>query len=474
MARDFDVIVVGSGGAGHAAANAAREQGASVLVLEAASKVGGTTAMAGGVVYAAGTSVQRAAGIRDSADALFEHYMTFNQWLLEPAIVRRYCDESAPAVEWLIGMGVVYKPERLYRAGVEPVPRGHLAEGYGHEYLNTVHNHAAGHGVEFACNSRVERLLTDTGGHVIGVRAAGEELSCGAVVLACGGLGANRELLRKYYPDAARHDDWHHYIGAPTNQGDAVQLGLAVGAAIARSSWNEGVLLRAPHFNNTEIEGFMPPWLVFVNQEGRRFADETAPYAVMDGLINHQTGQRCFAILDHAMFTGADGDSQYGDPFNPGARCPNWEHANLEKQLSRGRVLKGETLEELAQKAAIHAGALQANVERYNRAVARGRDEQFFKDMRRTMPILHAPFYATELRAVTMVNSSVGLEIDAEARVENQSDVAIAGLYAAGEAVGGVVGKYIGGGNSLGCGVIFGRIAGANAAAEARARANAK
>ncbi|MET0659737.1 MAG: FAD-dependent oxidoreductase, partial [Steroidobacteraceae bacterium] len=102
MSPDFDVIVVGSGGAGHAAANTARECGATVLVLEAAPSIGGTTAMSGGVIYAAGTSVQQAAGVQDSADAMFEHYMTFNQWLLEPAIVRRYCDESAPTIEWLI------------------------------------------------------------------------------------------------------------------------------------------------------------------------------------------------------------------------------------------------------------------------------------------------------------------------------------------------------------------------------------
>jgi fumarate reductase flavoprotein subunit len=465
MPRDFDVIVVGSGGAGHAAALAAREQGASVLVLEAGAKVGGTTAMSGGVIYAGGTSVQRAAGVDDSADAMFEHYMTFNQWILEPCLVRRYCDESAPTIDWLIDLGVEYPPGKLYRAGVEPVPRGHSAEGYGYAYLNTLHGQAHARGVEFATGSRVERLLTDSTGRVTGVHAAGQDLASAAVVLACGGLGANRALLQEHYPDASRHDDWHHYIGAPTNRGDALALGLAVGAAVARSSRNQGVLLRAPHFNNTEIEGFMPPWLVFVNHEGRRFLDETAPYAVMDGVINHQTDQRCYAILDHAMFTGADGDSQYADPFNPGARCPNWEHANLEKQLARGRVVGAETLEGLAERIGIHPGALRSNIERYNCAVARGRDDQFFKDMRRTMPVEAPPFYATELRAVTMVNSSVGLEVDVEARVENIADEPIAGLYAVGEAAGGVVGKYLGGGNSLGSGAIYGRIAGRNAAA---------
>jgi fumarate reductase flavoprotein subunit len=70
-----------------------------------------------------------------------------------------------------------------------------------------------------------------------------------------------------------------------------------------------------------------------------------------------------------------------------------------------------------------------------------------------------------------MVNSSVGLEVDAEARVESLADEPIPGLFAAGEAVGGVVGKYIGGGNSLGSGAIFGRIAGRNAAFEARTTA---
>jgi fumarate reductase flavoprotein subunit len=86
------------------------------------------------------------------------------------------------------------------------------------------------------------------------------------------------------------------------------------------------------------------------------------------------------------------------------------------------------------------------------------------------MPVTHPPFYAVELRAATMVNSSVGLEVDADARVESIADEPIPGLYAAGEAAGGIVGKYLGGGNSLGSGAIFGRIAGHNAALEALAK----
>ena len=79
MARDFDVGVIGSGAAGLAAALAAAEAGASVLVVESETQVGGSSRLSGGHFYAAGTSVQREAGVEDNADAMFEHYMTLNQ-----------------------------------------------------------------------------------------------------------------------------------------------------------------------------------------------------------------------------------------------------------------------------------------------------------------------------------------------------------------------------------------------------------
>ena len=99
MSVDYDVIVVGSGAAGLSAAVAAADCGARVLIMEADTQVGGSSRLSGGHFYAAGTSVQQAAGIDDDADAMFEHYMTLNQWLVEPSVVRRYCDLSAPILE---------------------------------------------------------------------------------------------------------------------------------------------------------------------------------------------------------------------------------------------------------------------------------------------------------------------------------------------------------------------------------------
>jgi fumarate reductase flavoprotein subunit len=461
MSNDYDLIVIGSGLGGQVAAVSAVEAGGRVLVLDAAAKFGGTSAMSGGTIYAAGTQVQRAAGVVDSPDALFEHYMTFNHWLLDASIVRRYCDEAPAAIDWLIGMGVHFAPEKLYRAGIELGRRGHSADGHGAQLMETVHGYAATKGVEFIANTRVERLLLDHG-RVSGIHTDGVDLSAGAVVIACGGLGDDLHLRREYYPDAARWGEWHHYIGAPTVHGDSIRLGLQAGASIARSTLNRGLLLRAPNFGTRDIEGFMPNWLFLVNREGRRFTDETAPYAVMDGIINAQTDQSCWAIMDQKMFLAADGKSRE-NPHIPGTFAPNWDYQTFKEQLPRGKVLREPTLAALAARVGLNHAALVNNIARYNQYVEKGTDEQFFKDMKGARTITEPPFYAVELKAVIMVNSSAGLEVDGDARVQNEADAPIPGLYAVGEAAGGVVGKYLGGGNTLGAGLIFGRIAGGDA-----------
>ena len=107
---DYDVVVVGGGGAGLTAAATARTAGASVLVLEGSRALGGSTAVASGSFLAAGTDVQRAAGIVDDGpDALFRFWMNACQWIADPAIVRRYCDEAPAALAWLAGHGVAYR-----------------------------------------------------------------------------------------------------------------------------------------------------------------------------------------------------------------------------------------------------------------------------------------------------------------------------------------------------------------------------
>jgi fumarate reductase flavoprotein subunit len=468
--RDYDVVVVGGGGSGYAAALTARQSGASVLVIEAGDKPGGSSAMSGGVVYAAGTSVQRAAGIEnDSPDAMFEYYMTLGQWNLEPSLIRRLADESAGVVEWLIGLGVQFRPEKLYCAGVESVARGHMTEGAGYALFQCLEQAAAARGVETVLRTRVERLMTAHSGRVIGVEALGQKVLAGAVVLACGGIGTNFELLRRHCPSLAAHGDWVTYIGGPTNQGDALTLGQAVGAAVI--GHDRASAIPTPNFSRLP-DAYLPGWLVIVNRDGRRFMDETAPYTVMDGLMNRQRGQHCFAILDEETRTWARPDPSITDPLQLGeAMAYNWVGDTIARQVALGRVARGTTLSELAAKTRIRAGTLETTIAHYNSDVERQTDSQFLKRFRPLRPVRQPPFYAVELRAASFAIAGTGLRTDAEARVLNEDDVTITGLFAAGEAAGGIYGdRYFAGGSSLGAALTWGCIAGRNAAAVARAQ----
>jgi fumarate reductase flavoprotein subunit len=464
MERDYDIAIIGSGGAGLAAAITAREAGASVIVLEADDRVGGSTSLSGGVFYAAGTSVQRAREIEDTADAMYEYYLTLNQWRVEPAIVRRLCDGAAPALEWLIELGVEFPPEALYASGVESVPRGHMASGAGAAIASALHQAAGARGVEIVLRTRADRLRTEEG-RVTGVRAEGVELRTAAVVVASGGFGHNPRLLHRHYPEAARHGDWTWSISAPCCKGDGLALGEQVGAAIAGN--NQGLLLITPGFDK-HLEVYSPGWLLFVNREGRRFVDETAPYAVMSGVVGSQTGGSCFAVFDEATRARAEPDPVFADAFAAGVLPLSWVNSVIDQEVERGKVLRADSLAELAERAGIHAGALQATAERYSADCRRGEDPAFFKASEALRPVATAPFFAAEIRPAIVCFTATGLRIDEETRVLDGSERPIPGLFAAGETTGGVMGeRYVGGGASIANAVVFGRIAGGNAAAHA-------
>src|SRR5258708_22393794 len=123
--RSYDVVVVGSGFAGLAAALEASAVGASVLLVEGQAALGGSSALSGGIVMGAGTSVQKRAGIDDSAAALYRDYLLFSQHSVRPAVARRLAEGSAPAIEWLVSHGVEFLDELVY-AAEEPVPRSHV------------------------------------------------------------------------------------------------------------------------------------------------------------------------------------------------------------------------------------------------------------------------------------------------------------------------------------------------------------
>src|ERR1700728_501505 len=94
MEYDYDIIIIGGGGAGMTAALFAYAAGAKVIILEADKKLGGATQYSEGVVYAAGTSVQKAKGIEDTSDAMYDYIMTLNAWQTRPDIIKLFSERS--------------------------------------------------------------------------------------------------------------------------------------------------------------------------------------------------------------------------------------------------------------------------------------------------------------------------------------------------------------------------------------------
>ena len=468
MANDIDVIVIGGGGAGLAAAVTARDAGARVALIEADTRLGGSTALSGGVYYAAGTSVQRAKGIEgDTADAMYEYYMALNQYRLEPALARRICDNSGRDLEWLISLGVEFRPDGLYCSGVESIARGHGAAEWGKSIIDQLQAAASAKGVDVALNTRVTDLYRDAGGKVAGVRLGDEVVEAGAVVVATGGFGANRHMLHQLYPEAMRHgDDWTWYIGSQHCIGDGLKMGAAVGADII--GHDRGLLLTTPGFAK-DLEVYVPGWLLYVNREGRRFVDETIEYAVMSGVVQAQTGASCFAIFDDAARAAAKPRPEFEKAALAGIVVLNWTTDRLDEQIKKRNILKADTLDDLARQTGVDPEAFATTIAKYNSDCANGVDSAFFKDGSVMRPIATPPFYAREIRTAIICLTSTGLRIDPDARVLDKADRPIIGLYAAGETTGGALGeRYIGGGNSITNAIVFGRIAGASAAAHAQ------
>jgi len=456
---DFDVIVVGSGAAGLAAAATAGAAGARVLVVESEKRTGGSSRLSDAILQAAGTSIQRASGVQDSPDAMFEYYMTLNRWQVEPGLARAFCDDAPRIVEWLGTIGLEFATVEF--AGNEPIPRGHPTVGMGEALIAALEAESRRRGVELALDNRVDELLVDGDGRIRGVRARGEDAIAPAVVLAAGGFAHNSELIRRYLGNRMLGGDHPVSPAGPGSVGDALVMGEAVGAAIAgrdRAHWVPGPMV--------------PAEVVLLNQDGRRFVDESADHSVRTIVANYH-GHTYYAIFDEPIRQAGAANSFVARTEAAFLFGNEPLRADVEPVATwiRNRALaQGDTPGAAARGVGLDPDAVEAAIERYNDSCARGRDEAFEKDAAALLPLRTAPFFAARIQPVMLVATFCGLRIDTDARVLDTAGRAIPGLFAAGESAGGIVGDvYAGHGNSITTALVFGRRAGRNAAATSQA-----
>jgi 3-oxo-5alpha-steroid 4-dehydrogenase len=460
-----DVLVVGSGAAGVCAAIEARLAGANVLLIEALSQFGGSSAMSGGVIYAGGgTALQKALKVTDSVEQMYR-FITLAGTVHPPLDkIQLYCEGSADHFDWLVAQGIPYTDklslakelpmgdESLYFSGNElawpardlatPAPRGHVpgVDGMngGRRLMQALLQQAIALRVRMRANVRAERLVVERGGRVAGVIVTleGEQRAIAVkrgVVLASGGFIHNREMLRLYAPQLY---DCSVPWGNAADHGDGINMGIAAGAAALRM--NEGFAIAPIYPPENVLSG------ILVNASGQRFISEESYHGVLGNAIAYHQQGRAWLITDR--------DSSFAfhqDNFLPVARA--------------------NTIGDIAAELNFPKGALQQTVAYYNLHAANGEDPMFRKSPAYLRPLQGPPYTAWDVsvtQAFFPAHTFGGLHTTVDGQVLNSVGEIIPGLYAAGRSTAGIpTAPYIASGLSVGDCTFFGRRAGRAAAA---------
>jgi predicted oxidoreductase len=465
---DADVIVIGAGIAGLAAALEASDSGASVLILDRNSVGGGHAVMAGGL-FLVDTPLQKAKGIEDSPELAWRDLVDWGEDP-DPAWGQRYVRESRAEVhDWLVALGVEFAM-LLPAPGETSVPRFHFTRGTAVNVVVPMMRALLDRPtVRLAGNHEVTGLEVMSGGHQVIARdtRTGKSIRfrAPAVVLATGGFENDLERVRK---------NWLPGVAAPQvllagashfADGSGLELVQAAGGAVANLHRQTIFVTGFPNPRDPEgRRGLLAQnaAAIFVDASGKRFMDESAPRKALENTVLALPGQSYWMIFD---------DRGSRRLFVRGAPWLNRETVAAEILDNPALVSRAGDLSALAAAAGLPADALKATVQAFNTAVAAGSDDEFGRFGRGSAdrspaPIVEPPFYAMRLYPMTR-KSMGGIVIDGQARILDPQGRPVPGLLAAGEATGvaGINGSHGGSGTFLGPSVLTGRIAGRGAAA---------
>ncbi|CDO06191.1 FAD-binding protein [Mycolicibacterium cosmeticum] len=526
--QEVDVVVLGSGGAGLAAALTAAVHGASVAVYEKAPTVGGTTAVSGGIVWIpahdrlAGADLSVADGLRYLAAqslgvmdrGLVETFVRTGPVMLDfleaHSELRFDIAEGFPDYKPELpggrpggGRSLNAKPFDLSRIGewhdrITAFPVDFSNVGIDAETRARIHAAVddmdgdycvagtaliAGllkglldRGVTPVTQARAQELIEESG-RITGVRITvdGTDIRVGArrgVILATGGFEWDPQLVEAYLRGPMRGA-----VSPPNNTGDGLRMAMAHGADLANmgEAWWVPIvqipgdtLGGVPRSRSVRLERTRPRSII-VNRAGKRFLNEAGEYNSMAGPFHH-LDPRAGYLNDPAWIVFDDQHlKRYGFlGVEPGGTAPDWFH-------------RSATLEDLADATGIDAGGLRRTVDAWNAGVEHEQDPDFGRGasaydgywgdnaaptpaLQTLGPLDTAPFYAVPV-AIGAMGTKGGPRTDGDGRVLHVNGTVIEGLFAAGNAMAGVTGKAYGGaGGTLGPALVFGYRSGHTAA----------
>ncbi len=446
-----DVLVVGGGGAGVTAAAKAAEAGANTVLIEKMSWLAGSSSLALGTLYGAGTKLQQAAGIDDNWEGLYAYFLTRGGDKLDDDMQRFCAQHFGETIDWLYeDMGVAFKPTPA-KKGSDTVPRGHSLDPNANVLLQTMYGYAKDEGVTFNFEMAAESLIVENGA-VKGVLAHHDaetyvEYRAKKTIIASGGFCRNKDMIAEYMPD---YDGVYTEVGVGCT-GEGLQMGLDIGADYIGHGGTNGILACAVSAGQSKLISTKAMW---VDPDGSRFNKEDGQTHDIYYQVAHFKGQHFYAVYDQAMVDALDDNLKQ----------------SFQLGMDRGLFTKGDTVKEAAEQLGLDGDAVSAQLDQYNEMAEAGTDTQFGKGQANLKPITQAPFYVLTMGICTH-GSFGGYHVNTDFQVLDKAGKPIENLYAAGEVCCGsfIYDDYPAGGCGLNFSYTSGRFAGTNAANAARA-----
>jgi fumarate reductase flavoprotein subunit len=469
-----DVVVVGSGVSGLAAALEAAQGGVRVIVFEKQPSLGGTSNFFEGM-FAVGSAMQKEKYIAYSSDQAFKNFMEYNHWRVNARLVRSLINRSADTIDWLKTLGVEFLEVTI---NMPDAPRTyHVVKGRGQAVVKALVLKAKDEGVSIRTAAPVQQIVKGKrgpSGVVVELDGKDTEVACRAVVIASGGYANNAEWIRKYAGLELGRTVMP--MGNVGKMGDGIRMAWEMGAAA------EGMgvlhLIRVapcspefPFMNTVEGAAIQP--VLWVDPNGERFCDEgIAYYDTSLGNVNSRYKQGfTFCLFDDAIkkhFIEKGVFRGMGTVVPPGCKLHDLdEQLRHFLSLNSKEFFGANSIEELARMMEVDPQVLKATVDRYNSFCTQGRDEEFAKDPEYLLPLNGPRFYAAKARTC-FLGTMGGIKVNHKTEAVDEYGTPITGLYAAGLDAGGLHAESYSMRDTSGIASAFaaisGRVAGENAA----------
>ncbi len=468
-----DVLVIGTGASGLAAALTAVEGDAKVIIFEKQRSLGGTSNFFKGT-FAVESAMQRAEYVNYSRDEAFRNIIEYSHWRANPRLVRAIVNESSQTIQWLQEQGVEFADVVINL--FDSYQTYHLIKGEGAALVKVLASKAKDQGVDIRLATPVTRILKE-GNRITGVviDEDGEDVQVKgkAVVIASGGYANNREWIKKYTGFDLNNNLLP--VGNVDKMGDGIRMAWEVGAAEEGIGTVEffriGPIQQDLGRSGRVSVAVIQPDL-WVNQAGERFCDESITFFdTSEGNANarHKEGYT-YSLFDDSVIKRLmeDGITKGITPETlPGQKMLDFDKdLNAALENAPNDIFSGNSVEELAQKIGISPDVLRKTVDEYNEFCENGHDDLFVKDPRYLWPLRGPKYYAVKARTV-FLGTMGGIKINHRMEVIDKKDAVIPGLYAAGYDAGGMYGHdycmKVASGLSSAFAINSGRLAGKNA-----------